>query len=30
MAIMSLRIHTYVKESMVLTRADNLFIPNYI
>ena len=30
MALMSLRIRSHVKESMVLTRADNLFIHNYI
>ena len=30
MALMSLRSRYHVKASMVLTRADNLFIHNYI
>ena len=30
MALMSLRIRSHVKASMVLTRADHLFIHNYI
>ena len=30
MAIMSLRSHSHVKVSIVLTRANNLFIQNYI
>ena len=30
MALMSLRSRSHVKESMVLTRADHLFIHNYI
>ena len=30
MALMSLRSRTHVKECMVLTRANNLFIHNYI
>ena len=30
MALMSVRSHSHVKASMVLTRADHLFIHNYI